>query len=320
LMDTYNIPVWNTEAGAWDLGFYQGVNSNFASWGKTVWPHTDAVRYYEGTIGAASLVTENYSRTIATGESKYFYYDSRYYAAANYFKHHPTILEYDGTVRAKGITYAIAGSLIDHSVGLGNASSDPNSFFLVFDKPTGPVAALFTADNQPRQVTISLSSGQLQGLDMMGNPLPGGNIFRYGRIPIFLKGIGMTAAALKTALQSAVISSATDTTPPNLSISDAPRGPIADHNFRVRWIAIDDSSYPNLGEVNPVTNTAGPPNPNAIVYSYILNGYSASWSNWSAATYVDFANVPSGTYTFSVVSKDAAGNQSAVVNRTIVIN
>jgi len=215
---------------------------------------------------------------------------------------------------------AIAGSLIDHSVGLGNASSDPQTFLLVFDKAGGPIAALFTSDNQPRQITISLSSSQFQVLDELGNLLPSGTTIRYGRIPVYLKGIGITAAMLKSALQTSAITAATDTIPPNLSISDAPRGPIAEHNFRVRWIALDDFSYPNLGEINFVTNTASTPNPNAILYSYNLIGYSGSWSSWSAGTYVDFSNVPSGSYTFSVMAKDSAGNQSAVVSRNIVIN
>ena len=317
LLDTYGVPIWNTEAGAWDSGFYQGVNSNFVAWGKTAWPHTDAARYYEGAIGASDDTAENYLRTIATGQSKYFYYDARYYLAPDYFSHHPTFLEYDGTIRTKGITYALAGSLIDHSVGLGNASPDVQSFMLVFDKSSGPIAALFSADNQPRQVSIGLS---VQVLDAMGNPVTSGSTIRYGRIPVYIKGIGISVATLKAALQAGSVTAATDTTPPNVSISDAPRGPIADHSFRVRWIAFDDSSYPNLGELDPVTNTSSAPNPNAIVYSYYLSGYSPSWSSWSAGTYVDFSNVPTGSYTFSVKARDAAGNESAVVGRSVVIN
>ena len=320
LIDKYHVPVWNTEAGAWDLGFYQGVNSNFVSWGQSAWPHADGFRYYEGTIGASADVTENYLRTIATGLTKYFYYDSRYYAGPDYFKHHPTILEYDGTIRTKAISYAIAGSLIDHSTGLGNAATDSNSYLLVFDKASGPIAALFTADNSPRQITFSLSSSQFQVLDSMGNPIPGGTTIKYGRVPVYLKGISISASKLKSALQNGTITTASDTTPPKAVISDAPRGPIADHNFRVRWIAVDDTSYPNLGEINSRTNATIPPNPNAILYSYYLAGYSGSWSNWSAGTYVDFSNVPTGSYTFSVVAKDAAGNQSATVTRNIVIN
>src|SRR6185295_8571012 len=177
-----------------------------------------------------------------------------------------------------GIAYAIAGSLVDHSVSLGNASLDPRSYLLVFDKPDGPVASLFTSDKKLRQITISLSPAQFQVLDFMGNrvSLTGGAI-PFGRIPVYLKGIGTTAATLKAALQAGVVTTGTDTTPPSLSISDAPRGPIADHVFRVRWIALDDSSYPNLGEIDPATNTSPGADPNAIQYSYYLNGYSASW-------------------------------------------
>jgi hypothetical protein len=321
IINNYHVPVWNTEAGSWDLGFYQGVNSNFVSWGKSAWPHTDAARYYEGAIGASNEVTESYLRTIGAGLVKYFYYDSRYYAGPDYFLHHPTMLEYDGTVRAKGISYAIAGSLIDHSSGLGNAVNDSYSYLLVFDKNTGPIAALFTGDNNPRQITISLSPAQFQLLDSMGNPVSSvGNVIKYGRIPVYLKGIGINAAVLKAALQNGTISAATDTTPPKVSISDAPRGPIGDHKFRVRWIAVDDTSYPNLGEINQLNNTTTPPNPNAILYSYYLAGYSDSWSSWSAGTFVDFSNVPSGSYAFSVMAKDAAGNQSAEVTRSVVIN
>jgi len=312
------VPVWNTETGAWDLGFYQGVNSNFVAWGKNLWPHVDASRYYNGMIGAADQVTTNFLRTIASGQSKYFYYDSRFFAAPNYFKHHPTVLDYDGTVKAKGIAYAIAGSLIDHSTALGNASSDPNSYLLVFDKPSGPVAALFTADKKPRQITLSTS--QFQVFDMMGNPLPSGTTVPYGRIPVYLKGIGISALALKSALQAGTIAMRADNMPPTVSISDAPRGPIADSAFRVRWIGLDDSSYPNLGEINPESNSpSDTPNPNAILYSYYLNGYSSSWSPWSARTYADFFHVPTGSYLFSVIARDEAGNQSDVISRSVVI-
>src|SRR6185369_6429415 len=113
-------------------------------------------------------------------------------------------------------------------------------------------------DKNPRQITISLSAAQLQGLDMMGNPVSSGTTIRFGRIPIYVKGIGITAATLKAALQAGAIAAATDITPPNVSISDGPRGPIVEHNFRMRWIAVDDTSYPNLGEFNNLTNTSSP--------------------------------------------------------------
>jgi carbohydrate binding protein with CBM4/9 domain len=46
ITDNYGIPVWNTESGSWDRGFYQGPNSNFTAWGKNLWPYADASRYY----------------------------------------------------------------------------------------------------------------------------------------------------------------------------------------------------------------------------------------------------------------------------------
>src|SRR5262249_39411259 len=155
-------PTWNTETGAWDLGFYQGTNSNFTAWSKNLWPYADGSRFYSGMVGSLNLVVQNFLRTIASGQTKYFYYDSRAAASPDYFKVHPTILEYDGTVRAKGVAYAIAGSFIDHATGLGNASSGSSSYLLVFDKTGGPIAALFSADKKPRQITLNLNASQFQ--------------------------------------------------------------------------------------------------------------------------------------------------------------
>jgi hypothetical protein len=320
IINTYGLPVWNTEAGAWDLGFYQGVNSNFVAWGKNLWPHIDASRYYEGMIGAANELTGNFLRTIASGQTNYFYYDSRIYAAPNYFARHPTMLDYDGTLKTKGIAYAIAGSLVDHSVGLGNASPDPNSFILVFDKSTGPVAALFSSDRRPRQITLGLAPSQFQVLDMMGNGVSiVGSTVPYGRIPVYIKGVGITAAGLKSALAAGVVATRADVKAPNVSISDVPRGPITENNFRVRWIGLDETSFPNLGEINPEANVStDTPDPEAIVYSFSLQGYS-DWSTWTPKTYMDFVSVPNGSYTFLVRAKDSAGNVSATMSAPIVI-
>src|SRR5262249_30654491 len=152
-------------------------------------------------------------------------------------------------------------------------------------KSGSPVAALFSADNKNRQITISLKNSQFLLFDLMGNPVANiGSTISYGRSPIYLRGVGVTTSILKAALQSGVISNVADTTPPNISISDGPRGPISTGTFRVRWIALDDSSLPNLGEINPESNTAiDTPNPEAILYSYQLSGYS-DWSAWTPTT------------------------------------
>src|SRR6185436_8018691 len=176
-------------------------------------------------------------------------------------------------------------------------SANPNSFMLVYDTPSGPVAALFTSDKKPRQVTLNLTSSQFQVLDMMGNPVTvSGSVIPYGRIPIYIRGTGITAAALRSALQAGAVAARSDTTPPSVSISDGPRGAMTSGNVRLRWIAMDDSSYPNLGELNPeAQSAANVPDPEAIVYSYYLDGYSTSWSPWTSGTYIDFQNVPVGS-------------------------
>jgi hypothetical protein len=321
IINAYGVGVWNTEAGVWDRGFYEGPESNFAAWGKSLWQYQDASRYYLGMLGAPNLLVQNFGRTIASGMTKYFYYDARTYVSPDYARTHTSTIEYDGSVRSKGIAYAIAGSLIDHSVGLGNGSLDPNSFFLVFDKAGGAVAMLFTSDKKPRQVTLALSPSQFQVLDLMGNPITiAGATVPYGRFPVYIRGnAGLSGTALKAALLAGVVATRLDTTPPNVSISDGPRGPVAGSAFRVRWIGLDDTSYPTNGEVNPGASSVGePPNPEALLYSYRLDPYS-NWSSWTGRSFADFSNIATGTYTFSVKARDEAGNESGVASRTIVV-
>jgi hypothetical protein len=308
--------VWNTETGDWDRGFYQGPNSNFARFGKPLYPSGDATRFYHGMLGSPNVVVQNFLRTLAAGQKKYFYYDSRAAAAPDYPRSHTTIFEYDGTVRAKGVAYAIAGSLVDHSTTLGNVSPVKNASMLVFDTPGGPIAALFTPDRKPRQLKVSLKPDQMQLLDMMGNPVNVSGAIPFGRVVVYLKGIGITAQSFAAALRAGAISERTDTAAPNVSISEFPTGPVRGP-FRARWIAIDETSYPNLGEVSIEAKGPGETAaPEAILYSHRLEGHS-DWSPWTAETCADFAPRP-GTYSVMIKAKDEAGNVSAVVSRPVV--
>src|SRR6185503_5522734 len=79
-------------------------------------------------------------------------------------------------------------------------------------------------------------------------------------------------------------------------------------SFRVRWIAADDLSYPSLEQGDP----------DALLYSYRLAGFSP-WSSWVANTFVDYAQIPGGSYTFEVMARDHAGNVSSVASRSITI-
>ena len=113
----------------------------------------------------------------------------------------------------------------------------------------------------------------------MGNPVTVAGAIPYGRFPVYVRGVGITAATLKSALQSGTVATRTDTIPPNISITDGPRGPVLGSAFRVRWIGLDDTSFPSNGEVNPgASGISEPPNPEALMYSYRLEGYS----DWSA--------------------------------------
>ena len=310
IIDVYHLPVWNTEIGEWDWGFYLGSNSNFVAWGENLFPHTDAERYYETSPDTVGNLTKNFLTTIGAGFSKYFYYDSRIIAAPNTLRTQPTILEYDDTVRPKGVAYSILAYLFDHSVGLGRIPlQDANAVAYLFDRAGTPLVGLWTGDKGNGAVTLSLPASQYKVYDSMGNPLTVSNgVIPYGRTPVYIEGQGISAAALRSALEGAPSGGRADTTPPNLTIASAPLGPTRTRQQRLRWIAIDETSVPD------------PTLPDAILYSYRLSGPAGegNWSAWAANTYVDYTLAP-GTYTFSVKAKDAAGNETPVVSTSFTI-
>lgn len=324
--------IWNTEAGTWDQGAYHGIYSNFLAWGTAISKHSRASRYYEASIKSPALLSTNYAATIAAGLEKYFEYDARVAAAPNYFQHHPTLLEYDGSVRHKAITYACAGHFIDHATGHGNASTDGNSQFYPFETAGDPVAFLYSTDNIPRQVVIgnSITHGQLTVYDQMCNVITiTGTTVPYGRQPVYVVMTGGAWTVLGIGLGSlGVVSVRADTTAPNVTIVDGPRGLLpyvtALNPIRMRFLPLDETSYPTIGEFNPLSDgrtvgmTSNAPDPNAMLCSYRLDSLT-SFSAYSADTYVDYTSVPGGTYNFEVKCKDAAGNVSATASRQITV-
>ena len=312
IIDTLGEPVWNTETGAWDLGFYKGANSNFISWGKNLYPFKDAERYYRGAVRAVEAVVTNFLRSIGEGMSKYFYYDSRSAAAPNYFSSHPTIMEHDDTVRAKGIAYTIAGYFIDHATSLGNQAIETNTYAYLFERSGIPTLAIWTKDLTSKILTISLSPSQFKVYDIMGNLIPiSGSSIPYGRTPIYIQGQSISVADFQSAIKAGSVSNRVDSIPPNISISQAPRGPVDNGSLRLRWIAIDSEAIPFLAK--GFNN-----NPNSILYSYRIVGKNEAWSPWSTTSYLD-VNLPSGNYTFEVKAKDEAGNESEVARRAIIV-
>ena len=59
---------------------------------------------------------------------------------------------------------------------------------------------------------------------------------------------------------------------------------------------------------------------NNIEYSYQLKGYENKWNEWTSKTEKDYTNLPNGSYTFNVKSKDNAGNESEIVSYAFKIN
>jgi hypothetical protein len=108
IIGPHNLEVWNTEAGAWCQGFYQGAASGFRAAGEPVWPYREAWRYYRGFDFEATRVAQNFLHSLGNGLTRYFYYDTRfrsgYYAAG---KSHCTIFDLGDTIRTKGVAYAI---------------------------------------------------------------------------------------------------------------------------------------------------------------------------------------------------------------------
>jgi hypothetical protein len=310
IIDFYDIPVWNTEAGAWDLGFYKGSNSNFISSGKSIWPYKEGDRYYQGALGAAKRVATSYLSSIGNGLARYIYYDSRIHASPGYFLEHPTILEYDETIRTKGIALAILASLFDTAQGMGDIINDPDTFAYLFNRNGTPLVGLWTQnENQsPKTITLTIPSYKFTVSDMMGNEISiSDSAIPYNGTPIYIEGKGISVDAFRAGFQNGVISNRNDSTAPNLSICSAPTGPTTENPIKIRWFALDDTSVPS--DLSP----------NAILYSFRLEGYDGNWSQWSPQTQVEY-NIPtSGTYVFSVKAKDEAGNISAIVSRSISI-
>jgi len=309
-----NLEVWNTEAGAWCLGFYQGPNSGFRYVGEAIWPRTEAWRYYRGADYEAGRVARNFLHSIGNGFTRYFYYDTRFHSYRSSGKTHCTIFCLGDTIRAKGVAYAVLARLFDHCRGLGDASPDRGTFAYLFDRGGTPLAALFARDTQDMThtwtMTLDLAPGRFKVFDMMGNELKlASPTVDYGRQPVYLEGArGLSLADMRVAIAKGRIAAVPDATAPCLSICEAPRGRHRTRSARIRWIAIDEAAV-------PCDETLG----SAMVYSYRLTGRDAEWSAWTPKTWVEYGGLGAGRYRFEVRAKDATGNVSAPAARDFSI-
>jgi hypothetical protein len=88
-----------------------------------------------------------------------------------------------------------------------------------------------------------------------------------------------------------IVSAPSLSTPPDTMITGGPSGTITKKDVTFTFIGSDNT-----------TSTSN------LVYAYFLDGYDQSWSGYSGATSKTYANLPNGSYTFYVRSKDEAQN------------
>jgi hypothetical protein len=215
-------------------------------------------------------------------------------------------MEYDDSVRSKGIAYAIAAYFLDNSKTMGSASANTNTIYAYLFDRAGKSTAVFWSKDKALHF-IKPAAGVWQAFNIMGNSLsvPAGGI-PVGRTPVYLQTTLAPVDALP-ALRNATITDAPDTTAPNVSIDEFPVGTTTQRPITFRWTGVDETSIPSAAE------------PNAVLYSYRLLGLTDQWSPWSAGTHVTFNSLPAGQYTLAVRSKDKAGNISNDVTRTVVV-
>jgi hypothetical protein len=131
---------------------------------------------------------------------------------------------------------------------------------------------------------------------------------RYGRMPTYLVGTSASVAQVRQALQQGPVQTLTDNEPPVVSITLAPRAPVRmTDELYVRWLALDNVSVPDQVQ------------PDALQYSWQLEGRDSNWSPWSAATSAAYLDVAPGRYRLVVRARDQAGNQAEAEPREIIV-
>jgi hypothetical protein len=311
VVDVYRKPVWNTETGTWDRGDFHTENAPVAGWGRQLQEFKTAGQFTDASQLAVERLSRNFIESIGGGLSKYFYYDLRFIASPTYYNSHPTMLEYDDSIRPKGIAYAVLAKLFDHSTGLGRIRiGDKTSRGFLFDRRGTALAAVYAQGGGQKAITLPrIPKDSLTVYDSMGNKVGlAGNRIVYGRRPVYVTAKGVSAKRLRAAFRGFVKPMA-DTAAPNVTIDRGPRGPVSAHSVQLRWSAADDNDTPSQLQ------------PNAITYSYRLSRPrdEGEWSAWSAGNSVEYVDLAPGEHIFAVRARDTAGNASPIVSRAIEI-
>ena len=312
LIEVYEKPVWNTETGTWDSGFFHTDNAPVANWGRNLFSFKDGEQFTDASQASVESLAANFLESTGNGLRKYFYYDMRVVATPAYYTTHPSMLEYDDTIRPKGIAYAVLAKLFDHAVGTGRVRiADEASQAFVYDRGGTALLGIFTADNARRSITLpGISAQALRAYDSMGNRIRvSGRRLVYGRRAVYLEAEGVSPEQLRSALRAGTVRTVADTAPPSVSIDEGPRGALPVASVSLRWSGGDDTATPGVVE------------PKAITYSQRLTGPAQArrWSAWDAGNTVSYSELAAGRYAFEVKGRDRAGNVSDAVSRRFEI-
>ncbi len=313
LESAYGLPIWNSETGVWDNGFLQTADAPYAPTGTSLNPASTGEQFGDASTTSVATIGQNFLQSIGNGMSKWFYYDSRLEASPSFLSPHPTIWEYDDTIRPKGIALAVLAHLFDHSQGLGPLSlTAPGAQGFMFNRGGTPLVGLYTCDNSQKSITLpGLGSTQMRAFDTMGDPVPvSGSKITFGPFPVYVEGHGISVDQMRAAFDQGTVTRAPDVLPPSVTIDVAPLGPVpSSPPIELRWSGVDSVS---------IVSTA---TPDAVTYSYrvVGPGQTARWSGWSPVETLELADLKAGTYTFEVRGRDASGNVSAPVTQTFQV-
>ena len=289
---------WNTESGLRERSIYQTL-----LW-EDEWTYSAA---YRPEIGADHKVKTDrimWNLFLSMGNAiggysyqKYISYDARNTTSPDW-KVTYSIFEWDGTLRPRAVTLAIAAHFLDYYTGQGqwwpSGNSNVNAYAFTSVSNPAPYVVMHSITNHGvYKVETTLDSTNIVAYDLMGQPLDISTGIVFTCTPIYIKGIGVSSDTLSNSL---TVVAATDTAPPRLSLVTWPIGPQSGSSVLLRWFALDDLTYDGYG---------------TLEYSYRLTGVQEAWSDWVTGTNavgVTFRNVPSGSHTFYVRCKDLSGN------------
>ena len=176
--DVYGKPVWNTEGGALGPGLLPHHERCLGPLGAADLPIRVRPPVHRGLAAGGRERGDQPDRDAwATVSASTSTTTSGWRRARDLFKNHPSALEYDDTVRPKGIAISAFAKLLDHSTGLGPlATGDDYTRAFLFDRRRHAAdRPVHPGQRQPVGDARRPRRPQLRLYDVMGNRLPVGD-------------------------------------------------------------------------------------------------------------------------------------------------